>query len=309
MGMNAATEAALVELDRRLRILLPPDYQDTYEALEPVSMGSAGLKFAADGSVAWDEIWGSFCDLAMAGGPPHKGALLEPGSLVDVRADPRRYRDVVDEICRGITMVTDLEAGPSPTPGWVRVDTYSEGMAGWLVRAITMENVAVRLEGRALDLPAAPGFRLEKEIKNVITVIAKTTHYWMGHMPRAQRIEIATLLTVLDADAPLVQPAWCGDGPRPEAAAAASAAMIGRLCQQTTLGESAYQYPGWCGVTCAGVQDAVWMMRALVAENVLARREGTALFVPVNPDSDPGGDRVLRSVILVHRLAVARTSR
>ena len=29
------------------------------------------------------------------------------------------------------------------------------------------------------------------------------------------------------------------------------------------------------------------MMRALVASNVLARREGTVLFVPVNPAADP----------------------
>ena len=31
------------------------------------------------------------------------------------------------------------------------------------------------------------------------------------------------------------------------------------------------------------------MMRALVASNVLARREGTVLFVPVNPSIDPRG--------------------
>jgi len=43
-----------------------------------------------------------------------------------------------------------------------------------MLRAITMENVAVRLEGRALDLPAAPVFRIDKEIKNVVTVVAKT---------------------------------------------------------------------------------------------------------------------------------------
>ena len=74
-----ATRVALDKLDARLRILLPEQYQESYESVQPVSMGSAGLKFAADGQVAWDEIWQSFCDLAMAGGPPHKGALLAPG--------------------------------------------------------------------------------------------------------------------------------------------------------------------------------------------------------------------------------------
>jgi len=30
-------------------------------------------------------------------------------------------------------------------------------------------------------LPAGPAFRLDKEIKNVITVVAKTHHYWTEH--------------------------------------------------------------------------------------------------------------------------------
>jgi len=47
-------------------------------------------------------------------------------------------------------------------------------------------------------------------------------------------------------------------------------------------------------------------MRALVVSNVLARREGTALFVPVNPDTDPDGERVTSTVAEVHRLAVVR---
>jgi len=55
-------------------------------------------------------------------------------------------------------------------------------MAAWLVRAIVVENVAVRSEGSALDLPAGPDFRLEKEIKNAVAVIAKTCHYWLEHM-------------------------------------------------------------------------------------------------------------------------------
>ena len=48
----------------RLKILLPEEYQECYEDVKPVSMGSAGLKFASTGRVAWDEMWASFCDLA-----------------------------------------------------------------------------------------------------------------------------------------------------------------------------------------------------------------------------------------------------
>ena len=54
------------------------------------------------------------------------------------------------------------------------------------------------------------------------------------------------------------------------------------------------------------MRAAVWMMRMLVAMNVLARRESTVLFVPVNPDVDPDGAIVADSVALVHRLARAR---
>jgi sirohydrochlorin cobaltochelatase len=51
----------------------------------------------------------------------------------------------------------------------------------WLLRAIVVENVSVRRENNVLYLPAAPHFQLGGEIKNVITVVAKTHHYWTEH--------------------------------------------------------------------------------------------------------------------------------
>jgi hypothetical protein len=78
---EARIQQALVDLDDRLRTILPEEYQESYETLEAVPMRSAGLKFGSDGRVAWNEIWESFCDLAMAGGPPHKGTLLGPATL------------------------------------------------------------------------------------------------------------------------------------------------------------------------------------------------------------------------------------
>jgi len=195
---------ALEALNFRLRTILPEEYQDTYQSLEPKPMKSAGLKFDAVGQVAWDEIWGSFCDLAMAGGPPHKGALLEPGTRAAVGAEPATQAQVAAEICRGIALATDLEAAPSEAAGWVRVTCLNDAMAGWLLRAITMENVAVRVSGGRLELPAAPHFRLEKEIKNVVTVAAKTCHYFLGHLPMTQRRRIAYLFATLDDSSPLI---------------------------------------------------------------------------------------------------------
>src|SRR5688572_14227671 len=119
MLLSSDPAVARAELDARLRTLLPPDYQDTYERKAPKPMRSAGLKFAPDGSVAWDEIWGSFCDLAMAGGPPHKGQLLAPSALAAADVDSVTQLDaVVAEIRRGIEMVTSMPCDPAPTPGW-----------------------------------------------------------------------------------------------------------------------------------------------------------------------------------------------
>src|SRR5215212_6768666 len=97
---------ALEALDARLKILLPEEYRDSYEDIQPISMGSAGLKYGDDGQVAWDQMWESFCDLAMAGGPPHKGTLLEAASRDAIDAQPDRYTDVAEEICRGVMMTT-----------------------------------------------------------------------------------------------------------------------------------------------------------------------------------------------------------
>ena len=304
MGVRTLSHAdrmALEELDARLKTILPEEYQDTYEGMEPVPMRSAGLKYDSDGNVAWNEIWGSFCDLAMAGGPPHKGALLEPGRPAEIDAEPDRYAGVAEEICRGVMMTTLLDTNVSPVPGWVRVSCLSDAMTGWLLRAIVMENVAARAEGMALDLPVAPHFRLEKEIKNVITVIAKTSHYWLEHMPRGQQRGIASLFARLARESPLVEPAAPHEGQEPVATA-----LLEAINRDTGLHASNNQYAGWLGVNCPSVRSAIWMMRALVAGNVLSRRQGTTLFVPVNRGTDPGGVRVARALARAHRLAAAR---
>lgn len=260
------------DIEARLRLLLPPDYHATYETAEPRPMRSAGLVFDPDGRVAWNRMWQTFCDLAIAGGPPHKGRLLQAGVPEDIAARPADYLDVVEEIARGITMASELPADESPDVGWVRVSCHSDVMAGWMLRAITVENVAVRADGRSLDLPASPAFRLEKEIKNVVTVVAKTCHYWMGHMPREQKLAIGELFHALAADSPLLVPdlATEGDG-----------------------------YPGWRAVECSDVSAAIRAMRMLIALNILARREETTLFVPINQQQDPGGTRVTRALSTV----------
>ncbi len=303
MTVGSEDQGAFEALEARIRTILPEEYQDCYDDVQPVSMGSAGLKYGSDGRVAWDDIWETFCDLAMAGGPPHKGTLLGPGSPVEIDAQPERYRQVVEEICRGIAMVTGLTAERSPISGWVRVHCASHGMAGWLVRAIVMENVLARCEGAVLDLPAGPHYRIEKEIKNVITVIAKTCHYWSDHMWSSQQRDISNLFARLGVESPLVQPALPNDDFQADGHRMLCNTMAETIQQATGLRPWNQPCVGWLGLDCLDIRAAIWMMRSMVASNVLSRREGTVFFVPVNPSSDPGGEIVVRGVVRIHGFA------
>lgn len=162
--------------------ILPPRYRDPNDRVSAAPMGSAALRYDEDGAVAWGEMWTGFCELALAGGAPHRGTLLEPVHEAAIAADPERYRWVLDELERGIALVTGLPVRRGAVPGWIGMECPDEEMALWLLRAIVVENVTVRREGRVLWFPAGPDFRLEREIKNVITVAAKTSHYWREHV-------------------------------------------------------------------------------------------------------------------------------
>lgn len=306
MKSISSTQPMTMEvLDARVKTLLPEDYHDFYEDIQPVSMGSAGLKYGKDGKVAWDDIWGSFCDLAMAGGPPHKGKLLEPGARDAIALQPEQYGRVVEEIRRGIQMVAYLPTKRLSTDGWIRVECDTSVKAGWLVRAIAMENISTRCHGSSVELPAGPDYRIEKEVKNVITSVAKTCHYWDDHMSLSQQARIRDLFARMNAESPFVQPALPG---------AVNAADYERVSNEigaaiqgsTGLRTSNDKYFGWLGLDCPDVRAAVWMMRALVACNLLSRREGNTLFVPVNPADDSNARAVERSVASVYGFASVR---
>lgn len=161
-------------------VWLPPRYQSN-RTVSAAPMGAAELTFDETGAVAWDAIWTDFCDLALAGGPPHRATLLESPDPEQVRRDPVGYKRVQDELARGLRMVTGLPIVIGGAPGWIGLRCADEAMALWMLRAITVENVAVHREGQVVFVPAGPDFSLEHEIKNVVTVIAKTSHYWTEH--------------------------------------------------------------------------------------------------------------------------------
>jgi len=303
MALTPDTTADHDILEARLKTLLPEAYQDSYEEVQPVSMGSAGLKYGKDGRVAWNEIWGSFCDLAMAGGPPHRGTLLEPATKAEIDLHPRPYKQVVDELCRGVEMVTGLAAEPSLISGWIHVDCPSTNMAGWLARAINMENVSAHVDGMVLHLPAGPAFRLEKEIKNVVTSIAKTCHYWLGHTSVAQHRAIADLFKIMESESPLIQPPFSTRNTRTATFEKLRDTVAMKIHSQTRLQANGREHHGWLGVDCLNLRPAIWMMRVMVASNVLCRREGNSVYVPINPSTDRTGDRVAGLVARAYRVA------
>jgi sirohydrochlorin cobaltochelatase len=299
---HSLDQVEMGNLEARIKTILPEQYQDRYEDVQPISMGSAGLKYSKNGTVAWNNIWNSFCDLAMAGGPPHKGVFLEPGTSAENELHSDRYQEVVDEICRGIQSVTGLTAKPSSLSGWISVKCKDEVMAGWLLRAIVMENISAHCEGVALSLPAGPQYRIEKEIKNVITAVAKTCHYWVDHMWLKQEQDIAMLFAEMAEKTPLIQPAISTvDGYDDHCQKVAN-----NIFEITGLKRSKQQYMGWLGVDCPNVRFAITMMRALVASNVLARREGTILFLAVNPLTDAKGERVACRLGQIHQYFTAQ---
>lgn len=152
---------------------------------EPVDprapMPSAPMKYLDDGSVAWGDMWDSYCVLALDGGPPHRGTMLyAPVGVAD--PDDPQYDVVLAEIQRGIKAVSGLSAEAGP-PGWIAMETGHAGYAYWLITAIMEENVEAKRDGTRVLLPCGQDFTIKGEIKNVITAVAKTTHYYGEHVP------------------------------------------------------------------------------------------------------------------------------
>jgi hypothetical protein len=124
-------------------------------------------------------MWTSFCELALFGGPPHRGP--ESALRAVTEAEPAREGvDPVQEIRRGIWETTGLYAEPSEN-GWLAVTCESPRMAAWLCATIILENVDARCDDERLLVPAHPSFALTDQVKSVITVVAKTHHYWSAH--------------------------------------------------------------------------------------------------------------------------------
>ncbi len=293
--------AELAALDAKINALLPSRYQHCYTSVSPNSMGSAGLKYGPDGRVAWDEIWTTFCDLALAGGPPHRGKLLEPVSEADVAAAPGRYRDVVVEIGRAIGMTTCLRVVQGyARVGWVYSASRRRRRRGSNLPSTRRTYRPAQAEP-LLHLPAGPDFRVEKEIKNVIVALIKANHYWDGHLTAAQQSLAGTRI-------------W--EPATPAEAAAAPSEYEAAACEvedglhAAGIPTSPRRYVGWVGVETASEEEAVWLLRAVLVEQVLARREERVLYLPVGATADAShAARVVLVIRQAWELRVAASPR
>lgn len=137
------------------------------------------MRYNADGSVDWGNMWDSFCVLASAGGPPHRATLLTPEAGADFNSEG--YQFAQREIMRGIFLVSGLHARPARA-GWIAVECPSEGMAAWVAEQGMQENVMLQQHGNMFWVPCGERWTMKGEIKNVITVVAKTTHYYADHL-------------------------------------------------------------------------------------------------------------------------------
>ena len=144
-------------------------------------MAAAPFVWRQDGRPDWRSMWTSFCELALFGGPPHRGAEQALRGSEAASAHAASDPETVAEIHRGIRETTGLDS-ETVAPGWIAITCESRAMAEWLGAAIAPENVEVRVEDDRVLLPAGPGFRLEDEVKSIITVVAKTHHYWQAHV-------------------------------------------------------------------------------------------------------------------------------
>ena len=150
---------------------------------DPPAAPMAAAEFVWDdnGRPAWGEMWGSFCELALFGGPPHRGADAALAGIEDARPVDLDS-DVLTEVRRAIYETTGLFSEPADEVGWLAVSCDSARMAAWMAASIIMENVEARCSEEQLLVPISETYTLRDEIKSTITVVAKVHHYWREHV-------------------------------------------------------------------------------------------------------------------------------
>ena len=108
--------------------------------------------------------------------------------------------------------------------------------------------------------------------------MAKSCHYWDGHLTSAQQSLAA---------GHVCEPATPAEAAASPAEYDAALAEVERNLLAAGLATSPRRYVGWIGVETSDDEAAVWMLRAILVEKVLARREGRVIYLPVGATPNP----------------------
>lgn len=151
-------------------------------------MSSAPFVYDNDGKVAWNKMWDSYCDLAIEGGPPHRNdRLISKGTSNNFNSE--NYKNAVKEIERAFSLLIPFKY-KTANNGYIEIALGNHNIADWYANIINSENVECQVKENKIFLPINDDFTLEKEIKNIVTVVAKAFHYWSLHRNWFEKISI-----------------------------------------------------------------------------------------------------------------------
>ena len=98
--------------------VFPPSLVSHGEVARPKAaaapMSSATFVYRDDGAPDWAAMWSGFCELALFGGPPHRGedsALVAGAGVAEEFIPQNPTFDAIAEIRRGVYETTGLETG------------------------------------------------------------------------------------------------------------------------------------------------------------------------------------------------------
>jgi hypothetical protein len=110
----------------------------------------------------------------------------------------------------------------------------------------------------------------------------------------------------MESESPLIQPPFSTLSKRTPGLEKLRDEIAAEILSRTGLDATGRKYQAWLGIDCLHLRSAIWMMRMMVASNVLARREGNFLYVPINPSTDYNGKTVVGWVERAYRVACAQ---
>lgn len=146
----------------------------------PEYMKAAEMKYDENGKPVWDEMWNAFCNLAAEGGPSHRDSAHRINFPTSAEFIPNE--NIKNEIIRGLKML-NADITEVNDKGEILINLKLSNKAKWFSQIINTENVAAKHTGGCLVLPWNGNFQIDKEIKSLMTVWGKASHYWNTHRP------------------------------------------------------------------------------------------------------------------------------